>query len=68
MILSGLDGLIKRLDEHSILLTPHQTLPEQAIDAVIDNEIGSLKYGVFNLGVSGRAHQRGRPAVFELVG
>ena len=53
VILSGLDGLIKRLDEHSILLTPHQTLPEQAIDAVIDNEIGSLKYGVFNLGFLG---------------
>ncbi len=52
-ILSGLDGLIERLDRHSILLTPHQTLPEQALDAVIDNEIGSLKYGVFNLGFLG---------------
>jgi len=52
-ILSGLEGLINRLDQHSILLTPHQTLPEQAMDAVIDNEIGSLKYGVFNLGFLG---------------
>jgi hypothetical protein len=53
VILSGLDGLIERLDQHSILLTPHQTMPETAQDAIIDNEIGSLKYGVFNLGFLG---------------
>jgi hypothetical protein len=53
VILGGLEGLIERLDHYSILLTPHQTVPEQVMDAVIDNEIGSLKYGVFNLGFLG---------------
>lgn len=60
VIWSGLEGLIKRLDQHSILLTPHQLMPEQTQDAVIDNEIGSLKYGVFNLGFLGvRASDEG---------
>ena len=53
VIFSGLEGLIERLNQHSILLTPHQTMPEKSLDAVIDNEIGSLKYGVFNLGFLG---------------
>lgn len=53
VIMSGLDGLIERLDHYNILLTPHQTEPEQSLDAVIDNEIGSLKHGVFNLGFLG---------------
>ncbi|MCB1920892.1 MAG: glycosyl transferase [Candidatus Competibacteraceae bacterium] len=61
VIFSGLQGLIDRLDQHSILLTPHQTLPEQSLDAVIDNEIGSLKHGVFNLGFLGvRTSEQGR--------
>lgn len=34
----------------SILLTPHQLEPDTARQAVIDNEIGSLAHGVFNLG------------------
>ncbi len=36
--------------EHSILLTPHQCVPETDIQAVIDNEHSSLRYGVYNLG------------------
>lgn len=44
-------GLIRdALDEHSVLLTPHQTEPETTRGAVLDNEVASLKYGVFNLG------------------
>ena len=53
VIMSGLDGLIERLNHHNILLTPHQTEPELSLDAVIDNEICSLKHGVFNLGFLG---------------
>lgn len=53
LILSGLDGLIARLDRHSLLLTPHLSEPEQSVDAVMDNEIASLKHGVFNLGFLG---------------
>lgn len=60
VIFSGLDRLIAELDQHSVLLTPHQLEPEQSQDAVIDNEIGSLKYGVFNLGFLGvRANGEG---------
>jgi len=53
VIFSPLDTLIQKLDHHSILLTPHQTVPEQEREAIIDNEIHSLKVGVFNLGFLG---------------
>ncbi|MCR9106084.1 MAG: glycosyltransferase [Gammaproteobacteria bacterium] len=44
-------GLIESaLDEHSVLLTPHQTEPEKSYNAILDNEVSSLKYGAFNLG------------------
>ncbi|WP_047758490.1 hypothetical protein, partial [Geobacillus sp. ZGt-1] len=47
--LSDLEGI---LDEHEIVLTPHLCEPEDKdnIGAIIDNEISSLRYGVFNLG------------------
>lgn len=53
VILSGLDGLIEQLDRRSLLLTPHVSEPEQSLDAIMDNEIASLKHGVFNLGFLG---------------
>lgn len=53
VIFSGLEGLAARLDQHSILLTPHVTEPEQSLEAIADNEISSLKHGVFNLGFLG---------------
>lgn len=53
VILSGLDDLMAQLDRHSLLLTPHVTEPEQTLDAIMDNEIASLKHGVFNLGFLG---------------
>ncbi len=53
VILSGLDGLIERLDRHSLLLTPHVSEPEKTMEAIMDNEIASLKHGVFNLGFLG---------------
>ena len=53
VILSGLAGLIERLGRHSVLLTPHQSEPEQSLEAIMDNEIASLKHGVFNLGFLG---------------
>ncbi len=45
--LSPLDEL---LDEHPILLAPHQCKPETTPSAIFNNEIGSLRWGVFNLG------------------
>jgi glycosyltransferase involved in cell wall biosynthesis len=53
VILSPLNDLLSRLGSHSVLLTPHQTDPERDAEAVADNEICSLKHGVFNLGFLG---------------
>lgn len=47
---SPLDDILNALDESSIVLTPHQSMPESDISAVMDNEICSLKHGVYNLG------------------
>lgn len=47
---SRLDDIIETLDSASIVLTPHQTRPEQSLAAVMDNEICSLKHGIYNLG------------------
>ncbi len=60
VILSSLRKLLERLDRSSLLLTPHQTVPEQSEEAVIDNEICSLKHGIYNLGFLGvRSNQEG---------
>ncbi len=52
-VFSRLDELIGKLDEHSVLLTPHQSEPEPTTKGIIDNEMCSLRYGVFNLGFVG---------------
>jgi len=48
-----LDPLIDRLDAASIVLTPHQTTPDRGEEAVRDNEGGSMRYGIYNLGFIG---------------
>lgn len=50
VLFSPLQDLAQMLEGSSILVTPHQTEPEQDPGAVIDNEVSSLKHGVFNLG------------------
>lgn len=47
---SRLDDIIAALDKANIVLTPHQTRPEKTLSAVMDNEICSLKHGIYNLG------------------
>lgn len=60
VVFGRLHELAAHLDNASILLTPHQTVPETSIDAIMDNEMASLKYGVFNLGFVGvRADDNG---------
>jgi len=49
-VFASLDPIVKILDEHSIVLTPHQLEPDSELPAIMDNEIGSLKHGIFNLG------------------
>lgn len=43
---------VEKLNDASIILTPHQTDPEDRENSrsIIDNEITSLDYGTFNLG------------------
>lgn len=57
-ILNSLSEIDMLLDSHDIILTPHQLGPDIELSTVRDNEIGSLKHGVYNLGflaVSGTA-------------
>src|SRR6202020_1508939 len=51
LVFNRLDELERMLDRHSVLLTPHQCSPETDPQAVIQNEQGSLMWGVFNLGL-----------------
>lgn len=48
-----MDNVLDHLDSASILLTPHQIDPNLTEGAVRDNEITSLKYGIYNLGFCG---------------
>jgi hypothetical protein len=53
VLFSRLDDLVERLRGANVALTPHQTRPETTLERIIDNEIGSLKWGIFNLGFLG---------------
>lgn len=53
VVFSRLDDLLGELKLNSVLLTPHQTKPEHTIQAIIDNEICSLRHGLYNLGFIG---------------
>lgn len=60
-LFGSLQPVVDLLDTHDIILTPHQLTPETEPAAIIDNEIVSLKYGIYNLGflaVAGRAEGR----------
>lgn len=50
---SRLDDVLRALDSNNIVLTPHLADAESDIQAVIDNEICSLRHGVYNLGFIG---------------
>jgi hypothetical protein len=49
-VFSDLSDLSQKLDKHPVLLAPHQSKPEHVKNSIISNEIGSLRWGVFNLG------------------
>jgi hypothetical protein len=55
VILAPLDPLQESLRRHDVVLTPHQTGPDHDPDAILDNEVCSLKHGVYNLGFLGLA-------------
>lgn len=56
VVFSRLDDILNVLEEANLVLTPHQTEAESQLAAIIDNEICSLKHGVFNLGFVGVAN------------
>lgn len=58
VLFSRLDDLIEDLRKANILLTPHQTKPEHTLEAIVDNEICSLKHGIYNLGFIGVRNRR----------
>ena len=51
-VFNPMTPVVDLLDSHSIVLTPHQTDPEprDQPSAILDNEITSLDYGIYNLG------------------
>jgi hypothetical protein len=49
-VFAPLEELERALDNHSIVLAPHMLDFETELDAILDNEINSMQYGVFNLG------------------
>jgi hypothetical protein len=53
VVLDDLSGLKAQLAEASVVLTPHQVVPEANDEDIRINEITSLKYGVYNLGFLG---------------
>ena len=50
---SRLDEILQEIERSSLVLTPHQTVPESSLEAIMDNEICSLKHGIYNLGFIG---------------
>lgn len=53
VLFSRLDDMLADLRQANLVLTPHQTVPERDYEAVVDNEICSLKHGIYNLGFIG---------------
>jgi hypothetical protein len=53
VLFSRVDDILRTLDDANVALTPHQNKPERTLEAVLDNEVASLKHGVFNLGFVG---------------
>jgi hypothetical protein len=49
-LFNALDPLIEELQHSEIIITPHQIYPDKERSAIIDNEITSLKTGIYNLG------------------
>jgi hypothetical protein len=49
-LFSSLDDVVRLLDEHAIVLTPHLSAPEETWTRIVDNEIDALKHGTYNLG------------------
>ena len=61
VLFSRVDDILATLATANLALTPHQTRPEESLEAILDNEVASLKHGIFNLGFIGvRNSEEGR--------
>lgn len=49
-VLNPLDTVLEGLARHDGLLTPHLLEPEEEEQALLDNELATLRTGIFNLG------------------
>ncbi len=49
-VFHSLDAIMERLDTASIVLTPHQVMPSADYLTFRDNELTSMKCGIYNLG------------------
>ena len=49
-VFDDLQCLSDLLDQYDVVLTPHQTIPEKEKQDIINNEICSLKHGIYNYG------------------
>jgi hypothetical protein len=49
-VFNPMDAILRRLDEASVVLTPHQCEPNDTPMALADNELASMQYGIYNLG------------------
>ena len=49
-VFHSMNSVLDRLADHSVILTPHQVTPNSTFGQVRDNELTSLKYGIYNLG------------------
>jgi hypothetical protein len=49
-LLNPLDTVLEALEDHDGVLTPHLLEPEESLMAILDNELATLRTGIFNLG------------------
>ncbi|MCF0253159.1 MAG: glycosyl transferase [Duodenibacillus sp.] len=50
VVFSSLESISNALDKYDIILAPHQLTPAKTKKGIIDEELCSSKYGIFNLG------------------
>ena len=62
------DDILAALERSNLALTPHQTKPEQTLDAILDNEVCEPQARDFQPGVHRRQEHCRRPALRRLVG
>lgn len=63
-VFHDLEAIVDRLNTASVVLTPHQVEPNSSENEFSENELISMRYGVYNLGFIGvRNDLHGREAV-----